>query len=98
MLRTGNFDARAVMFARKIGRARKKPFTDTPATMIYRDDESGHSANRRAVWEIGDEFGADEADDLACRLCKEKAASLTMKPMTKSISDIRFVRWVAKFR
>jgi hypothetical protein len=64
------------MLACEVAHAGKKPFTDTPATMMCRDDEPGDSANRRAVWEIGDAFGANQSDDLACGLCKEKTASV----------------------
>jgi hypothetical protein len=74
MLRTGDLDARAMMLAGEVGRAGKKLFTDTPATMLRRDDETSDSANRRAVWKIGDKLGANQADDLACRLGKEKTA------------------------
>jgi hypothetical protein len=67
-----------MMLACEVAHAGKKPFTDTPATMMCRDDEPGDSANRRAVWEIGDEFGANQSDDLACGLCKEKTASVVV--------------------
>jgi hypothetical protein len=48
-----------MMFACEVSRADKKLFTDTAATMIRRHDETSDSANRRAVWEIGEEFGAN---------------------------------------
>jgi len=67
-----------MMFACEVGRAGEKLFTDAPATMMCRDDETGDSTNRRAVWEIGNEFGGNQADDLACRLCKEKTASIAL--------------------
>ena len=66
------------MFACEVGRAGEKLFTGTPATMMCRDDETGDSANCRAVWEIGDELGAYQANDLACRLCNEKTASVAV--------------------
>jgi len=67
-----------MMFACEVRRAGKKLFTDTPATMTRRDDETSNSANRRAVWKIGDEFGANQADDFACRLCKENTAGVAV--------------------
>ena len=53
-----------MIFACEIGRPGKKLFTDTLATMLRRDDETSDPANRRAVWKIWDEFGANQADDL----------------------------------
>src|SRR5262249_11036906 len=47
-----------------------------------------HSTNRRAVWHIGDEFGADQACDLASRLRKEKAARAAWQRAAKSTADI----------
>ena len=67
-----------MMFACEVRRAGNKLFTDTLATMMCRDDETSDSANCRAVWEIGDEFGANQADDLARRLCNEKTASVAV--------------------
>ena len=78
MFCTGDLNPRAVMFACEVGRAGKKLFTDTLATMTCRDDETSDSANCRAVREIGDEFGDNQADDLAPRLCHEKTASVTV--------------------
>jgi hypothetical protein len=66
------------MFACEVGRAGKKLFTDTLATMMCRDDETSDSANGRAVREIGDEFGNSQTDDLARRLCHEKTASVAV--------------------
>lgn len=84
-------------FACEIGRAGNKLFTDTLATMMCRDDETSDSANGRAVWEIGDEFGANQADDLARLLCNEKTASVAVKRATEAMADIRFLRRVAEF-
>src|SRR5262249_19074594 len=86
-----------MMFACEFGRAGKKLFTDTPTTMMCRDDETSDSANCRAVWEIGDEFGANQADDLACRLCNEKTASVAVQRTTEAMPDIRLLRRVAEF-
>src|SRR5262252_7323050 len=86
-----------MMFACEFGRAGKKLFTDTPTAMMCRDDETSDSANCRAVWEIGDEFGANQADDLACRLCNEKTASVAVQRTTEAMADIRLLRRVAEF-
>ena len=85
------------MCACEVGRAGKKLFTDTPATMMCRDDQRGDSANCRAVWEIGKEFGANQADDLACRLCNQKTASVAVQRTTEAMAHIRFLRWVTEF-
>ena len=78
MFCTGDLNPGAMMFACEVGRAGNKLFIDTLATMVCRDDETSDSANCRAVWEIGDEFGANQADDLARLLCNEKTASVAM--------------------
>src|SRR5262249_24713240 len=46
MLRTGDLDARAVMFAGEVGRPGDKLFADTLPAMMRRDDKAGDSANR----------------------------------------------------
>ena len=84
-------------FACEVGRAGNKLFTDTLATMMCRGDETSDSANCRAVWEIGDEYGANQADDLARRLCNEKTASVAVWRATEAMADIRFLRRVAEF-
>jgi hypothetical protein len=84
-------------FACEVGRAGNKLFTDTLATMMCRDNETSDSAKGRAVWEIGDEFGANPADDLARLLCNEKTASVAVKRATEAMADIRFLRRVAEF-
>jgi len=77
-----------MMLACKVGYARDQLFTDALPAMMRRDDESGHSTNRRAVWHIRDEFGASQARDLASRLRKEKAARAAWQRMAESATDI----------
>jgi hypothetical protein len=77
------------MLASEVDRAGNKLFADTPSTMMRRDDKSGDPTNGRAGWKIGDEFGTNQSDNLACKLCKEKAATLAMQRATQPIADIR---------
>src|SRR5262249_19246534 len=96
MLRTGDLDARAVMFAGEVGRPGDKLFAATPPAMMRRDDKAGDSANRRATGKIRHEFGAQQADDLACRLCKQKTAAVVAQRTAKAVADIRLLRRVAE--
>ena len=84
------------MLASEVDGAGNELFADTAPTMMGRDDESGDSTNRRTGWKIGDELGAHQSDNLAFKLCKEKAATLAMQRATQPITHIRFLRWVAE--
>jgi hypothetical protein len=86
-----------MMFACEIGRPGKKLFTDTLATMLRRDDETSDPADRRAAWKIRDEFGTNQADDFACRLCKEKTARVAAERVTQAMAHVRLLRRIAEF-
>jgi hypothetical protein len=95
-LTAGEFNSRAMMPSCEVGNGREQLLTKTAASMRRQDDKGRNSANRRAIWKIGDQFGTDQADGIAHRLRNETATGVIVQRMIEAFLDIRLRRGVTE--
>src|SRR4029077_8960332 len=95
-LTAGEFNSRAMMPSCEVGNGREQLPTKTAASMRRQDDKSRNSANRGAIWKIGDQFGTDQADGIARRLRNETATGVVVLRTIEAFLDIHLRRGVTE--